>query len=205
MRMRMHFTLWTAALLLGTVTVPATAADKAKKETKTRDVTVDDLKLTVPETWKQVKPSSKFRKGQFEIPAAKDGEDKVAYVVYQFAGGGGGVGANVRRWIGQFESKGRKVNVAQGKAPQGPYILVDITGTYNKPIGPPIRMQTERLPNARMMAVILGVKEKKKVYYIKVAGGKKTVTANAEAIRASFGGKAETETKLKLQKPGKKQ
>lgn len=176
----------------------AAAADDAKKKPETKDVTVDNLKLTVPKTWKQVKPMSRLRTGQFEIPPVKGEKEKVEYVIYHFAGGGGGVGANVKRWIDQFQAKGRKVKVTKGKSEQGPYVLVDISGTYNKPIGPPIRRKTKPTPDARMLAVILGVTEKRKVYYIKVAGGNKTVTANADEIRTSFGGDAKTEEAMKL-------
>lgn len=175
---------------------PAHAADK-KPESKTRKIKVDDLDLTVPAAWKQKKPSNKLRKAQFELPAAK-GDKSVELVIYEFPGGGGGVGPNVRRWISQFQAKGRKAKVTQGKAPQGKYVLVDITGTYNQPIGPPIRRMTKRLPNARMLGIILVLSEEKKVYYVKCAGGAKTIMANAAAIRASIGADASKEKELKL-------
>lgn len=193
----LFLTVLSLGLLVQTTTLPA---GEKTADSQTRSLTVGDLKLTVPGQWKQVKPASRFRIAQFQIPAADGEKDPVDYVVYYFEGGGGGVGANVRRWIGQFEAQGRRVKVTEGKSPQGPYIVVDITGTYKKPIGPPIRMMTQRLPNARMLAVIVGVQEKRKVYYIKVAGGAKTVTAHAKAIRASFGGNAAKEKTLQPQK-----
>lgn len=176
----------------------ATTATSADKKDSAKEVTVGDLKLKIPAAWKKVKPASRLRTGQFAIPPAKGEKETVDYVIFNFGGGGGAVGANIKRWIGQFQSKGRKVKVSKGKAPQGSYILVDITGTYNKPIGPPIRRMTKPLPNARMIAVILGVTETRKVYYLKIAGENKTVTANADAIRASFGGDAKKEEAVKL-------
>lgn len=187
-----------AACLAATFSASTSVADdKAKSKAETAEVTVDDLKLTIPKSWSKVKPASSMRKGQFSIPAAKGDKNAVDYVIFQFGGGGGGIGANVRRWIGQFDPKGRKAKITKGKSLQGPYILVDITGTYNMPIGPPIQRKTKPLENARMMAVILAVEAKKKVYYIKTAGGAKTVNANAKAIRASFGGDASKEEELK--------
>lgn len=170
---------------------------KAAKKVETVEVTVDDLKLSIPKTWKTVKPSSSMRKGQFSIPAAKGEKDAVDYVIFQFGGGGGGIGANVRRWINQFEAKGRKAKITKGKCPQGFYILVDITGTYNMSVGPPIQRKTKKVDNARMVSVILAVEAKKKVYYIKTAGGAKTVDANVDAIRGTFGGDASKEEELK--------
>jgi hypothetical protein len=176
------------------------AADKAapKKPGKTVSVKVDDLTLNVPTTWKKTPPANRLRKGQFNLPAAKGEKDPVEMVIYEFGGGGGGVGANVRRWIGQFQAKGRVAKVLKGTSPQGPYIVVDITGTYNMPVGPPINRKTKALANARMLAVILAVKEKRKVYYLKAAGSMKTVNSHAAAIRASYGGDPKKEEKLPL-------
>jgi hypothetical protein len=116
-------------------------------------------------------------------------------VIYEFDGGGGGVTANIRRWYGQFQAKA-DIKVFQGTSPQGPYIVVDITGIYNMPIGPPIQRKTKTLANARMLAVILNVKAKKKVYYLKAAGSMKTVNAHAAAIRAAFGADPKKEVKV---------
>ncbi|MFQ5732989.1 MAG: hypothetical protein ACE5KM_13695 [Planctomycetaceae bacterium] len=187
----------TLAALIGALSPPVVSADKTA-EPKTREVKVDALKLTVPVAWKQMKPSNRLRKAQFEVPAVKGDAGNVDLVIYEFSGGGGGVGANITRWIKQFQAKGRKAKITRGEAPQGRYVFVDITGTYNKPIGPPIRRMTKALPDARMLAVILVVTKARKVYYLKFAGGAKTVSANAAAIRASFGADASKEKELKL-------
>lgn len=196
MKLQRCFPVVLGALICAVGQSSSFADDKEKAETRVEKV--DELKLTIPKAWKKVKPSSRLRTGQFSIPPAKGEKDSVDYVIYHFAGGGGGVGANVQRWIGQFEAKGRKAKVTKGKSSQGPYVLVDITGTYKKPIGPPIRRMTKSLPNARMLAVIIGVKDKRKVYYVKIAGEAKTVNANEKAIRASFGADAKSEEAVKL-------
>ena len=108
---------------------------------ETKEVEVKAVKLTVPESWKQEPASSRLRLAQFAIESAK-GEEAAELVVYSFGGGGGGIAANVTRWVKQFEAEGREVKVTQGKSAAGEYVLVDISGTYNKPVGPPIRQQT---------------------------------------------------------------
>ena len=190
---------WPAVLIAGALlTAPTASQAESKDASKTRQIKVDELKLTVPASWKQQEPSNKLRKAQFQIPAAKGDKDAVELVVYEFPGGGGGVGANIQRWIGQFQAKGRKAKVTQGTAPQGKYVVVDISGTYNEPVGPPILRKSKPLPNARMLAVILLVTDAKKVYYIKFAGSAKTVSAHAEAFRASIGADPKKEKELKL-------
>lgn len=178
----------------------ANAEDKADAKTAsaTQTVKIDDLTLTVPKTWKQMPPANRLRKGQFRLPPAKGEKEAVDLVIFEFGGGGGNVGANIQRWIGQFQSKGREAKVLKGTSKLGRYIAVEISGTYNMPIGPPIQRKTKALPNARMFAVILLVEAKKKVYYLKVAGGAKTVEAHMDAVRASFGADTKKEEKLKF-------
>lgn len=196
----MRIRTWPALVIAaGLVAAPLTVSRAdSKDKPKTHQIKVDDLKMTVPTAWKKQTPSNKLRKAQFLVPAAKGDKEGIQLVVYEFPGGGGTVRANIRRWIGQFQAKGRKAKIVKGTAPQGQYVLVDITGTYNMPIGPPIRRMSKPVPNARMLAAILGVKEARKVYYIKFAGSSKTVTANAAAFRASIDADAKKEKELKL-------
>lgn len=179
------------AVALICLAMPRDAA-AGEKETKLREVAVDDITLKVPAGWKQSEPTSRLRKAQFAIPAAEGDKEDAELVVYFFGGAGGGVDANIKRWIGQFQEKDRTGKTTQGKSPHGDYILVDVAGTYNKPIGPPVLQKTEPMPDARMLGVILQVKEKGN-YFLKLTGPKKTVTAAADALRNSFGGDAKGE------------
>ena len=177
----------------------ANAADDKKKDPeKTREVKIESLTLNVPQSWEQKPPSNKLRKAQFNIPKAKDDKEGVELVIFSFGGGGGGVQANIKRWVGQFESKGRKSKITSGESPQGKYIFVDITGTYKMPVGPPIAGRTKTVPNARMLAVILHVQKAKANYYLRMAGENKTISAAAEAFRASFGADIKTEKQEKI-------
>ena len=75
--------------------------------------------------------------------------------------------------------------MASGTCKQGPYYVAEVTGTYNKPIGPPIRQQTKPTPGSRMVAVILMVKGKGN-YFLKLTGSDKTVAQATSALRKSF-------------------
>lgn len=171
----------------------ANAEDKADQPEKTRDVKVKDITLTVPESWKEQEPSNRLRLAQFDIPAAEGEKEPVELTIFSF--GGSSIQANVQRWIGQFDAKGRKAKVTQGESPQGKYVFVDLSGSYNQPVGPPVLRRTRKLPDARMLAVILVVKEKG-VYFLKMAGANKTVSAAADAFRASFGADPKKEKTL---------
>lgn len=171
---------------------PAAAEDDAK----TRDVEIDSFQLAVPESWKEVEltpAQQRFRRAQFEIPPAKGDEEPGELVIYYFGPqGGGGVDANVQRWVGQFDPSGREAKVTTGDSEQGKYVFVDVTGTYNKPIGPPIRQQTKPMPGARMLGVILNV-GKGGNYFFKLTGPEKTVAQAAGNLRASFGARVDDE------------
>lgn len=183
------------------------AADKQeapeKKDSpavKTRQVKLRHLTLEVPESWKQGEPTSNLRLGEFKIPAAGEDDKPVELAIFAF-GGGGSVQQNVERWINQFDAAGRKAKVTHGEAPQGKYVFVDVAGTYHQPVGPPVLQRTERLEDARMLAVILQVKDQD-VYYLKLAGPQETVSASAEHLRRAFGGDAEKEKPLDLEGEG---
>lgn len=165
------------------------AAEKPAAE-KTRVAEVRSLKLVVPESWK-TKPASGFRATQFEVPAT--GKDEVAgdYVVFYFPNGGGDAKANTLRWIKQFDAKGRKVKVSTGESKVGKYTLVDVSGDYNKSVGPPIQMQSKKMMNWRMLGVVLETGDE--TYYLKFDAPVATATAAEAPFRASFGGNAKTE------------
>lgn len=175
---------------------PETPAAEAPKA-KTKEVAAGDVTLKVPESWKQKELKSQFRVAEFEIPAAKGDETPGELAVFFFgATGGGGVDANITRWIGQFSEEGRTAKVATGKMPTGDYVIADISGTYNKPIGPPIQQKKKSLPGWRVLGVIL--QTDKGLYFLKLDGPAKTVAAAESDFRASFGGNAKEEKERKL-------
>jgi hypothetical protein len=174
-------------------------ADKpeAKKEVKTVEVEIKGgLKLNVPETWKQSEPSSRLRLAQFSIPKAKGDSEDGELALFNF-GAGGGAKANIDRWVGQFQAAEREVNVKEGALETGRYFFVEISGTYDKPIGPPIARQTKAAPGSRMLGVILGM-EDKGIYFFKMTGPDETVAAQAAALKKSFGADEKKEKEVAL-------
>ncbi len=146
----------------------------------------------------QKEATSRFRLAQFVVPKVSGDPEDAELVVFFFgAGGGGGVDANLHRWVGQFLSQGRKVKLTAGKCSQGDYVLADLSGTWKKPIGPPIAQQTVEMPNARFLAVILTTKDQGS-YFLRFAGPAKTVSANADALRATIGADPKSEKAYKL-------
>ena len=188
---------WWAGLL-AVALVCSLAIVAVGEEKETREVAVKDIKLTVPKAWKQEEPSSKLRVAQFKIPAAGGDKDAAELVINQFGGGGGGVDENVKRWINQFVAKDRKVKVTKGKSSQGEYVLVDATGTYNKPDGPPVLQKTTPVAGQRMLAIMLMTGDNGS-YFLKLTGAEKTVSETADDLRKAIGAKADDEKEQKAE------
>jgi gluconolactonase len=160
--------------------------EAAPPPVKTREVKMRFLTLDVPESWKQRESTSDMRLGELEIPAAEGDKEPAELIVYYFGAQGAGTRkANIDRWIGQFEAEGRESKVLAGKAKAGDYSLVDVTGTYQKPVGPPVARKTSPMPGARMLAVILATKDGD--VYLKLTGPAKTVARAAADLRRAIG------------------
>ena len=183
-----HLSLLILTLLFVVPTL--SAADKTKK------VMAKDITLNVPTTWKQSPASNNLRTAQFAIPKVEGDRDDAELVVYFFGGAGGGVNANLERWSGQFQPGGKKQKVYKGESKQGEYYLLDVTGVYNKPIGPPINRQTNPTPGYQMLAVVLMVKDKGN-YFLKLTGPQKTVAAASKALRLAIDADLKKEAELK--------
>jgi gluconolactonase len=187
-----------AALVLSLTAIGlADDSDKADKPAaKTRKVEANDISLTVPESWKQKPQVREPRIVEFEVPPVGDDKEAGEFVVFYFGErGAGGVEANVERWIGQFEEDGRKVKTVTGESSNGKYTLVDLTGAYNKSIGPPIAGKKKRLPGWRVLNA--AIETDNGPYYLKLDGPEKTIAAIENEFRAAFGGKKESEKERK--------
>ncbi len=190
------------ALFLGSACTLQAADETSKKpaEAKAEDTTtvkLRDLSLTLPKSWSASDQQSQMRLATYFIPAAAGDKDKGELAISTFAGGGGGIAPNLQRWISQFDAAGRKAVVKKGKAGANEYYIADISGTYQKSVGPPILRKTEPAPNYRMLGVIV-VLPSEEVYFLKLTGPDATVKAQAETLRKSFGGKSEGEEDFEL-------
>ena len=198
MRIRAEWLLCGLIVMAG-LAVAEDAQTEAPATEAAKVVEAGDLKLTVPPTWKQQQPSNNLRLAQFAIPAAEGDKDGAELVISPPIGGTRA--DNITRWVNQFEAGGRELVMSQGKCPQGEYVLVQLSGTYKRSIGPPIRGKTEPAPDYKMHGVMLTVmKDGKNVgsYFLKLTGPAKTVAASEEALRALIAADKSKEEKYEL-------
>ena len=179
----------TLGMTLGLLVAGAVAAERP-----THEVKVGDITIKVPKSWKQQPPSNRLRLAQFEVPATGDGQDPCELSIFSF-GPGGTVKAQVDRWIGQFQAKGRNYKGATGKSSHGEYVYVELSGTYLKSAGPFFGKKIP-VPNSRMLVAMIAVKNKGN-YFLKLVGDDKTIATNAKAFRHAFGA-TDKEEKLEL-------
>ncbi|REJ70571.1 MAG: hypothetical protein DWQ31_00550 [Planctomycetota bacterium] len=163
--------------------------------TETRTVDAGGLELVVPADWKSEQPTSRLRAAQFRLGDADDEDNNAELAVFNF--GASSVSANVQRWIGQYHEEGREAKLTSGDGTYGKYYLLELSGTYKKSIGPPIRQRTVDVPDSRSLNVILSVPQKG-MYFLKLVGPDQYVASQADALRTSFGGSAEGEEEIEL-------
>jgi len=163
-------------------------------EDKTETVTIKGLTLELPADWKKKNSNRPFRLGEFDVPGA-EGQENGELILYHFQGRAGSTDDNIKRWIKQFDPKGRKVTLKEGKTESGDYVWVDVTGNYKKPVGPPVFGKFQLMENARVISVILNTGSD--VYYLKLVGDQKSITSHEAAYRKSFGGNADKESEYK--------
>ncbi|MFO1003438.1 MAG: hypothetical protein U0936_24160 [Planctomycetaceae bacterium] len=169
----------------------ALQADEAAKKAETVEVKLKDLVLNLPKDWSAA-AEKPMRLATYEIPNVEGDKEKGELAISTFGGDGGGVAANLERWVGQFDAEGREVTIKKGMAGENAYHVADISGTYQKSVGPPILRKTTAAKGYRMLGMIVQVKGKG-VYFLKLTGPDATVKAQAEALRAAIGAKSEGE------------
>ncbi len=176
--------------------------DEAEKAApKRKKIEAGDLTLNVPESWKQNRKVTEPRVAEFAVPPVEGDKDAGEFAVFYFGKrGAGGVQANIERWIGQFDKEGREVRIvtgesAAGESAKGKYTLVDLTGAYNKSVGPPIARKSKKMPGWRVINVV--IETESGPYFLKLDGPEKTIAAVENDFRAAFGGKKETEEEQK--------
>ena len=173
-------------------------------KTKTKEVKFDELSLKVPESWQEQGNTSKFKKLEFAIPPVKgDSESAELYVSYgSLAGRNEQAKPSMSGWHKSFEPEGRKSKLTEGAWSKGKYYIIDITGTYNKQVGPAAE-PTRALPDARVLTAILAKDKEGGDYLLILSGPRKTVTSAASAFRDSFGADAKKEKELKVEEGSK--
>ena len=132
------------------------------------------LSYTIPANWIEEKPLSTMRKAQFRLPGV-DGAGDAELAVFVFPGGGGGIQANINRWIEQFKQPDGsnsmdKTDIKKIESNGLPVNIVYVTGTYN-----PATMggSTTELKNYAMIAAI--VETSTDPWFFKTVGPEETI------------------------------
>lgn len=139
------------------------------------------LKWTAPSRWK-ADPPRPMRAATYRVPAAAGDKDAGECAVFFFgAGQGGGVQANIDRWIAQF-SNPSKPKTAKQTINGIPVTTIDLTGTYKQSVGGPMTGKTEDKPGYRLLG---GIAEGTQAnIFFKFTGPAKTVAAAEKEFEA---------------------
>lgn len=161
---------------------PVAVAQGADKKPETIALADGKLVVTAPATWVRKQPKSRIVEHEFAIPAAEGDKQEGRFTVM---GAGGGVEANIDRWIGQFSqpdggSTKDKTKTQKLKVGGIDVHYVDISGTFKDQPGPvaPAVMRE----NYRMLAAII-VTEKQGMHFLKFYGPKATVAGQEKAFQ----------------------
>jgi hypothetical protein len=135
------------------------------------------LKFTAPAGWISETPTLSMRQAQYRLSRVEGDSEDAEIAVYYFQGGGGGVQANVDRWVGQFSKPGGSPanDVARiiKKTIHGiPVTTVDVGGTYSGAMGP-MGGSSEPKTNYRMLAAV--AEAGNGPWFFKLTGPAKTV------------------------------
>jgi hypothetical protein len=157
---------------------PTAMAPAAAHGTASPDVSEGGaLKYTPPPDWTAEKPSSSMRQGQYRLARAVGDAEDGELAVFYFQGSGGGVQANIDRWIGQFSkpdgSPATEAATMTKREVNGMKVsVVDVSGTYHAAMGPMLA-ETQTKPGFRMLAAV--VETKGGPWFFKFTGPAKTV------------------------------
>ena len=141
---------------------------------------VAGLNFTRPEKFQWVElPAGGMRAAQLKV-AGENEKEAAEVVFFHFPGGGGGVQANVDRWLAQFkEPKDQlKSKVETVKTDKGSITYVQAEGTYmsGMPGGP-----KTAIPNAMLQGAIVQSAEEN--VFIRMTGPGAIVKASQEAFK----------------------
>ncbi|MBI3683052.1 MAG: hypothetical protein HY235_21985 [Acidobacteria bacterium] len=148
--------------------------------------TAGGLKWNVPPAWK-AQAQRPMRAATYTAPkAANDPEDGECAVFYFGPGQGGGVDANIKRWIGQFEAPAggpadKLAKTSKATVNGLPVTRIDLTGTY-KPAGGPMMQASGSKPGYRLLGAI--VEGPQGAVFFKLTAPVKTAAAQQAAFEA---------------------
>jgi hypothetical protein len=143
------------------------------------------LSWSAPKEW-EAQGAKAMRVATYKIPAAKgDAEPGELAIFYFGQGQGGGVDANVKRWVGQFQKPdGSPISEKEAKTKKDtlnglPVTTVDVKGTYAG--GGPMMGPSSPKPGFRLLGAI--VEGPEGAIFFKLTGPEKTVAAADKSFR----------------------
>ena len=137
------------------------------------------VKWAAPAAWKKA-PDRQMRVATYAAPAAAGDKEAGEVAVFYFGPGqGGGVQANIDRWIGQFPQKTGTPKTAKSTVAGMTVTSIDVSGTYGAASGPMASAKVDK-PGYRMLGAI--VEAPQGAVFFKFTGPAKTVTANEAAF-----------------------
>jgi hypothetical protein len=142
------------------------------------------FKVTIPRHWVNKIPAVTFIEHEFTVPSTVEGEPDARIT---FMAAGGGVKANIERWIRQFrlppgQDRNQAVVQKQLDIIGQKVHIVDVSGTYLEAVGAMMERVIER--NAyRMLGAIIECDDGF-LYFVKLYGPEKTVAENESAFHA---------------------
>ena len=140
-------------------------------------VVAQTLRYEAPDTWVERTSDSPMRVTEFQLPRVAGDAEDADLVVFYFGGAGGGVEANLERWVGQMtQTDGRssfEVAATTGFEANGLAVTtIDVPGTYVAPIRPGSASRLNK-PNFRLIAAV--VETPVGPYFFKLTGPARTV------------------------------
>jgi hypothetical protein len=141
--------------------------------------------LTKPPSWRTVKPKSTII--QYEFQAPLDAKETARVTIMSASGG---IDANIKRWIGQFDGLTESdADVVKKEIDKTTAHIVELEGTYKESMGGPFAPggPTKKLENYAMLGTILELADGSTVF-IKMTGPKNIVADERKGFLAMIDG-----------------
>ena len=162
-----------AAILLLTPSAPLRAEDA-------ESIKVSEFTFSFAKPWVSKPVASAMRAGQFIYDHEDEKLADVEMVIYFFGPGqGGGIQANIDRWIGQFEGKPES-KTEEKEMGDKKVTLLTAKGTYLESMGGPFSGNKTAKPDYTMLAAILPSEQGD--VFLKLTGATKSVEAMGDAF-----------------------
>jgi len=181
---------WTAVVALGLLLgmLPSAGCNKKQSGQAAGDPaslgsgsgSVAGIKWSVPKRW-NAQGERPMRIATYSVPPSEGDTEQGECAVFYFGNDqGGGVDANIDRWIGQFEATGIPGRVTKEFAGMK-VTLVQVAGTYLAP-GGPMMQSTGKKDNYRLLGAI--VEGPQGSVFFKFTGPAKSVGASEGEFNA---------------------